>query len=272
MKIRRINWYADEWLSGTAMLKADERGVYITICSLIYSHGGPIPDDEQDLARLCGCHWRSFRRIRKTLIERGKIVPENGHVMVRRCAKELQDASTRASEASHNGRKGGRKSNKNNGLDKPEALRAEKLTYNLKPISKKDSEDSDESSGVAAAPPAPENDPIKTFWRKAVGHLVVTGMPENLARQMIGKWRREFGEAAVMAAIAESETATATEPISFITACLQKSRNARNGANGHGRKLSRTHEHGRAGLQAIWDANREEDLISTISVTGGDTS
>lgn len=273
MKVRRINWSADEWLAGTATLKADERGVYDTIINLIYSHGGPIPDDEKDLARLCGCHWRSFRRIRETLVSRGKIVAENGQVMVRRCAKELQDAFRRTAEASQNARKGRRKSGNFNGLAKPDAFRAEKLTTitNHEPLTVEEDSEAN-ASDVAAAPSVPESDPVKAFWTKAVGHLVATGVSDKQARPIVGKWRREFGDAAVMAAVAESERETATEPIAFISACLQKSRTARNGANGHGRKLSRTQEHSLAGLQAIWDADREEDLHSTSRVTWGDTS
>jgi uncharacterized protein YdaU (DUF1376 family) len=86
MKVRHVDWYADEWLAGTTALTAEERGVYITICCLIYSRGGPIPDVEADLA----------------LQEVGKIISENGHVEVRRCSREIEKALKRSSEASQN--------------------------------------------------------------------------------------------------------------------------------------------------------------------------
>ena len=43
----------------------------------------------------------------------------------------------------------------------------------------------------------------------------------------------------------------------------------RTGANGHGRKLTPSQAHSLAGLQYIWDADREEDLRSSISITRG---
>jgi len=40
MKIRHVNWYPDDWLSGTYELSLDERGAYVTIVSMIYARGG----------------------------------------------------------------------------------------------------------------------------------------------------------------------------------------------------------------------------------------
>jgi hypothetical protein len=54
MKVRRVDFYPDEWLAGTFNLAADERGVYVTICALIYSHCGPIKAD--GLGKFCGLH------------------------------------------------------------------------------------------------------------------------------------------------------------------------------------------------------------------------
>ena len=42
MNIRHVDWYPDEWLSGTFELSVDESGAYITIVSMIYARGGPI--------------------------------------------------------------------------------------------------------------------------------------------------------------------------------------------------------------------------------------
>jgi uncharacterized protein YdaU (DUF1376 family) len=106
IKIRRVDFYPADWITGTAGMQADEIGVYITICALIYAEGGPRPDDEKRIAALAGLHWRAFRRVRSELKRRGKIVAEDGQITVRRCAEELQRARKRAAEASQNGAKG----------------------------------------------------------------------------------------------------------------------------------------------------------------------
>lgn len=102
MKVRRVDFSPDEWLAGTLGMSPEEIGVYITICALIYSRGGDVPDDETYLSRICGCHWRTFRAIRKSLIDRGKAEILNGSWHVKRCSEELHKALRRSSEATQN--------------------------------------------------------------------------------------------------------------------------------------------------------------------------
>ncbi len=126
MKIRRVDFYPDDWLAGTAGMPGRDKSVYWDICALIYSRGGPIPDDEKWLSRVCGYHWREFRQIRSRLLDSGKIVSESGHVSVKRCSEELQRSVKRVSQSVQNGRKGGRKSYLNNKLDEPGGIGSEK--------------------------------------------------------------------------------------------------------------------------------------------------
>jgi uncharacterized protein YdaU (DUF1376 family) len=44
-KVRRVDFSPDEWIAGTRELTMEERGAYWDVCALIYSRGGPIPDD-----------------------------------------------------------------------------------------------------------------------------------------------------------------------------------------------------------------------------------
>jgi hypothetical protein len=57
-----------------------------------------------------------------------------------------------------------------------------------------------------------------------VALLMESGLTEKKARPLIGKWRKEFGEAAVMAAIAKCQQERASEPVAFIVRCLANSR------------------------------------------------
>ncbi len=133
-KPRRIDFYPDEWIAGTLGLSAEERGVYISICALIYSHDGPIPAD--GLHKLCGCHAATFKKVKSRLIEAGKISANDGQIIVKRCANELEKAHKRLGKASENGLKGGRPTNEINGIEKPPGLSDEKLagaSYNHQP-------------------------------------------------------------------------------------------------------------------------------------------
>ena len=101
MKVRHIDWYPDEWLAGTYELGNAERGLYITVCSLIYSSGGPIRErllyarsaPETDTHR----HYaRVFKRLLGRLLDLGKIYrTDDGLIGQRRCETELRRAEQR---------------------------------------------------------------------------------------------------------------------------------------------------------------------------------
>ncbi len=134
IKVRYVDWYFDEWLAGTARLDAVERGVYVTICNMIYSHGGPI--EMEGLSKLCGCHGHTFKRVLNRLQTLGKIIANDSQIMVKRCAKELEKSRIRVANARENGSKGGRPTKEINELGKPVGLFSEKLaraSFNLQP-------------------------------------------------------------------------------------------------------------------------------------------
>jgi uncharacterized protein YdaU (DUF1376 family) len=118
IKVRRIDWSADEWLAGTAILDATERGIYVTIVNMIYSHGGPIPRGWISPA-IMRCHGNILNRCLNRLLELGKIVGKGSEITVKRCENELEKARKRTEKWSENGQKGGRPPNKNKGIEKP---------------------------------------------------------------------------------------------------------------------------------------------------------
>jgi uncharacterized protein YdaU (DUF1376 family) len=123
-KIRRVDFYPDDWLAGTGELDDAERGVYITICALIYSRGGPI---SIELAKsFSRSHGHMFTRCVQRLQMTGKVSVNDGQIDSKRCANELQRSVKRLEKARENGAKGGRP----NGLAKPDGFLSKK-TNNL---------------------------------------------------------------------------------------------------------------------------------------------
>lgn len=154
-KVRRIDFYPDEYVAGVAAkLSAVDQGVYWMVCALVYSRGGPIDDDHAWLAGLFKeTHWRTIRGSLDRLIDSGKVErvkdpAGRSQVTVRRCARELQKALTRTAEASQNGRKGGRPRKENNEIAPSEAFQSEKLTTNQQPTTTNPSVSEEETSGV----------------------------------------------------------------------------------------------------------------------------
>ncbi|HXE05181.1 MAG TPA: DUF1376 domain-containing protein [Bryobacteraceae bacterium] len=152
-KIRRVDFYADEWLAGTRRLDALETGIYITACALIYSNDGPVAIG--DLREAARCHGHAFNRAYKRLIELGKLTENDGQISNKRCINELQNARIRIEKAQQNGGKGGRPRNKNKDMPKPGGFREEKLTINHQPptTNLEGSVGSNEPTAAEAAPP-----------------------------------------------------------------------------------------------------------------------
>lgn len=100
-----MHWYKrdpDAALSGMLGLTLEERAVYNTLIDLAYARDLNVPDDERYLAMVCGCHWRTFRTIRASLIAKGKLSTGDGVLMPRGCQKRFKEASEFSQKQSKN--------------------------------------------------------------------------------------------------------------------------------------------------------------------------
>jgi uncharacterized protein YdaU (DUF1376 family) len=71
-----IKWYKRDpraALTGMMELNLEERGAYCTILELIYCHDGALEDDEILIASWLRVDLRVWRRLRATLLSRGKL-------------------------------------------------------------------------------------------------------------------------------------------------------------------------------------------------------
>lgn len=100
-----------DWLRGVANLAPDERGVYQTIIDLQYERRGPLPDDDEWLARQNNCPLRTYRRIKQKLIEKGRLIvdAEAGTLYDERAMRELASAGVMKETQAKRGRDGAAK-------------------------------------------------------------------------------------------------------------------------------------------------------------------
>lgn len=183
-KIRRIDFSPDEFLVGVADLKHDEIGPYWIACSLMYSRGGPIPDDDAWIARACGCHVRTWRTIKTRLIAAGKLTLRDGSLSNKRCLKEIEKAEGRlkksrdAAEESVKARRerivNATNSNDYNEIPEAPAHSADELSTNHQPSTTNHqptvrTEAASSASAHEAASAAADDDPgpIPEFLRSA---------------------------------------------------------------------------------------------------------
>lgn len=121
----QIKWYKRDpsaALNGMMELSLEERGAYNTVLDLIYSRDGNLTDDDRFIAGWLRVDVRVWKRIKSTLIERGKLYILDGCLRNERADVEVLAALSRVASASDAGRasalskasKSKRKSSKNN--------------------------------------------------------------------------------------------------------------------------------------------------------------
>lgn len=75
-----------------------------------------------------------------------------------------------------------------------------------------------------ASPPTPL-DLKAQVWATGLAFLVASGaVAESKARSVIGKWRRDFPDIEIINALAAAQAEAASEPVSFVEACLSRSK------------------------------------------------
>ena len=64
------------------------------------------------------------------------------------------------------------------------------------------------------------SNPIKAIFDEGVTLLTAAGVPTQNARSLIGKWRREYGDGAVMEALAACKIRGISDPVGWIVKAL----------------------------------------------------
>ena len=97
MKIRRIDFYPDDWLTGTRGMTMPECGLYWNICALMYAKN--TATIERDEARkFFHCQW--FDRLLDRLIAAGKFIEDGSKIHHRRVEDELKRRRRSVEDAS----------------------------------------------------------------------------------------------------------------------------------------------------------------------------
>ena len=163
IKVRRIDYYPDEFLVGTASMDSELVGAYWRLCSLIYSRGGPVKDDAEDLCHRLRCRPSSWAKLRQSLIDSGKIIVADGTLSNVRTEIELRKVEERTESLRKFGKKGGRlranlaeETAENSQSEKAEGLSAEKLTTTTTSTTTISSLRSDPPIGLPPKPAEPE--------------------------------------------------------------------------------------------------------------------
>jgi len=117
-----LHWYKrypNDALNGMAMLTLEECGAYNRVLDLLYIHDGALRDDETELARMVHCDVRVWRRIRRRLMDLGKLYIHAGCLRNPRADNEVHLAMKLVASSRQAGLSSGaiRRAQRNNAND-----------------------------------------------------------------------------------------------------------------------------------------------------------
>jgi uncharacterized protein YdaU (DUF1376 family) len=226
-----FKFYASDWLAGTRGMSAAEMGVYITLLAMMYDEGGPVRDDESRLARRCGIAPVTFRKIRQTLIDEGKIHLTDAGLINDRAVEELA-CRGKVSEAARESafRRWDKKTEKSkaDGCERnAEAMR--NACYPDTRDTLEEINSSKDGEAVAKADPLGD-DPNRRLFSDRVIRFVIdrsTAKDEKSARALIGKWKRLAKDDAQ--ALIDALSRARNQNIADLSAWMPKALTARDG-------------------------------------------
>ncbi|WP_052757299.1 YdaU family protein [Sphingobium chungbukense] len=204
--------FTDAYLADTMHLTTTEHGAYLLLLMASWrSPGCCLPDDDARLARYTKLTLDKWRKMRPTLEQFFRV--RDGFWHQARLQDEFQHLQSRKQNAS----KAGLASAKAKALKRQhrdaasvDAKLQRNANENQTPIPTPNT-----LTKVSAAEAA-SDDPVKAIFDIGVALLTVGSRKATQARSIIGKWRKEQGDAATLAAIVAARDHGPSEPVEWI--------------------------------------------------------
>ena len=259
-------FYPADYLAKTTSLTTELHGAYMLLLMAYWANGGPLADDQDELAAICKMTPATFQRARNRLCKFFTIA--DGVWANKRMDEELTKTQGMIAQKSAAGKASAqRKSNRStNGDPNGNSTRVDQ------PLERETQREVNQSqlqpqekipvaSQLSAdAPPAEPDLAIPGFLdRRQPADLKTelfgpclawlasqSGKPEGQLRPLIGKWLRDWGDGAVLEAFVAAQRESPVEPVGWITRALE----ARSGTGTGKRRRPTAGETARAGIAA----------------------
>lgn len=204
----------DAWIADTSHLSRVERGLYMDLLILMWrSPECRVPNDLTWISRKLGCSADEAETLKNLVSEFCKST--GNWLSQKRLRKEWDYCLEKRKKQSERA-----KARWNKDKDQCHGNAAPHDTGNaptpsptptLIPL--------DKSNGAAVL-----IDPTKAMFDAGIVLLAGAGVSDAKARSVIGKWKRDHGEEAVMSALGKAKREGALEPIAFIEGCFRARR------------------------------------------------
>ena len=204
------------WDFGTASLTLEQEAAYLRIVNAIHKHKAALPDNDRILAGLFRTSTRKARALLNDLIDAKKVRIEDGLIINDRAISDLVHRGFVSISRAESGAKGGR----NRAANAANALKnndAEQANASSRVEESREDTLDDKSSNAATAP----IDPEKVMFDSGRKLLASAGLSQAKAGSLLGKWRKDHGTEAVIAALGRAQLEGAIDPVAFIEGCFR---------------------------------------------------
>lgn len=203
--------WTDAYLGDTTHLTATEHGAYLLLLITMWrTPEKRLPTDDAKLARYARLTKGQWARMKPTIMA---FFNSHGDWITQgRLTDEANAVKRNSSKQSDKSKARWLKTKKTpDAVDKPEPCRTDaSLTL---PTPKKDPD------ANASAEPI---DPAKVVFQQGLRMLTASGVLESHARPMLGRWRKDHGDAALIEALHKASAAGALDPVAYIQGVFRK--------------------------------------------------
>jgi uncharacterized protein YdaU (DUF1376 family) len=202
--------YIGDYLGDTQRLTCEQHGAYLLIL-MDYWRNGPPPADDAVLAQICRLAPAAWRRIKPVILRyfeerNGELHHGRVDHELAKAAENQQRRSAKAKKAADARWQGGDDAPSNARSNAPSNARGHAPRC---PPPSPSSED--KSSGV------PPPDPVKALFDLGVSVFMAAGKSEEEARALVGKLRKDFGDARAASLLLEARSKS--DPVGWLQGC-----------------------------------------------------
>lgn len=168
----KLRWYKRDpvaALEGMSDLTLEEKGAYNTVLDLIYARDGKVDDDDRFIAGWLRCDVRVWRRIKSTLVDKGKLYLEQGSIRNSRADAEVSRGLSLVASASEAGKASARSRKVDD--NKPNDLAATPVETTVPTNSTTTSTSTPELRSGPRAKRARARAPLPDDWSTSIGDI-----------------------------------------------------------------------------------------------------
>lgn len=247
-----LTLWTDAYLSDTRLLTTIEHGAYLLLLMEAWRRPNcDLPDDDRMLARMTGLQADEWAEIKSTVMAFWNYDGRSKSWKQKRLTKERDSARIRSKSQSDKATKRWSKTKKDDAPAMPDECpvpppgNASTATATATAIEGSEEDKSSPAADAATIDPDPPQgellkaepktaiDIVKVIFDTGIAVLGSADIPNGQARSMLGKWKKIYGDPAVLTVLARAEVERPEQPIEWITKALQgEARKAAGQVNG----------------------------------------